>query len=940
MKVANVSGSTSWSCVSYGCKIIAAVVATGAVAAAIFSYRRIYADSALPFENWKNLVGLRTPKPLTGEELKDGALLPPQEFVERCFAALRQTAIGPIPVCRDNWKARDWYDYLRNPSVGIVDVNDYLPTFQESAPLTIEDENAARIQSWAMSLQPLFALIKDRTTPWRDINLPIQTSPRLAFTILFNCLAPIAAKWMWDGIYDFLPASVQQTGKLIYNHKGKVALTGFGLILWLYYRMNQESGILTNMTENFAKMHKTHRGIDLVPAYHRPIKAVLRCIGIHEKGEPFSNILWYYNEHTHSTFARDICEILGEFTATGRIFDKAFNDSKLLDDFSHLKDLQVLKLNLRLFLTEYRTVDEVYRGWNETLNQLKKNPNTLVVLTGLSSIIEHLLPGKHQMKVEEPGSQITNLVRPDNGLKVILAELVFQALQQGKFRCLMEVTEETKKRMETDPELFRLFTPIVSPNLSPEEIEKLCLDLYTGNDQLHAFSSDEITALFKHLRPVLDVIPHPPSTILEVVEESLRDRARQPPSGGSHLSKHHDFRKAERNLAEAHRVYNSILQKIWRRRVDSEQVTSDLKKALLMMKHIVIPIYSSAAKKHKDVLMPLPVNLVDKMQKRTSRLYGSCTSEEEDKLLQLKQELEKPIKGQDNALNLICKAVHKWRRFPQDDGKPLVLFFAGSSGVGKSETATQLAYELNSIYGINQSASRTYESNVIRINLNRETQGGQHGWDYIKNNIILKPLLSVPTSTIILEEWDKMGPNEKSSLLELLDGTKLYCQEPGTVTKRFVDKSCVTIILTSNVETGDDPKKSVQVVEDGILGCFPKEKQKDAEAFLSRLDAIVPFEKLGDVARSGLIKATLDKYVREGHLEPTNRITLENIIEASSKNTTDARQLMREIRNVVFSKSIKKKSLSRTNAHSTSAPWLLSQSGDHSFESLLLREEK
>lgn len=924
MQIANVSELSSWTCTSLGCKIVAATLATGVVATGIFAYRRIYADSALPFENWKNLVGLKVSKPLSADELKGGASLPPQEFVERCFASLRQTVIAPLPKDKEKWSEVEWFDFLCNPNSDLGDVHDNLPSFQESPPLTIEDESAARIQSWAMSLQPFFALIRERTTPWKEVHIPIQTSPRLAFTILFNCLAPIAAKWMWDGAYDFLPASIQHTGQLVYTHKRKVAITCLGLILWLYYRMNQESGILTNVTENFARMHKTHRAIDRVNAYHKPIRELLRCVGRHEKGEPFSNILWYYNEHTHSTFARDICDILGEFTATGRIFDKTFSESKFLEEFSQLKDLQILKLNLRLFLTEYRTVDEVYRGWNETLNQLKKNPNTLVVLTGLSSVLDHLLPGKHQLKVEEPGTQITNFVRPDNNLKIILAELVFQALQQGKFRCLMEVTEETKKRMETDPELFRLFTPIVSPDLSPEEIEQLCKDLYTRNDQVHAFSPEEINVLFEHLKPVLSVIPHAPATILEVVEESLRDFARQPPPSpslsGTALDQHQDFRKAERNLAEAHRIYNLILQKIWKKRINSRDVPREFKKALLMMKHIILPTYFLAAKNLAKTSSR--VNLVHKMQKRTSRLYGSCTQQEEDKLLKLKPKIERFIKGQGNALNIICAAVHKWRKIPHDDGKPLVLFFAGSSGVGKSETATQLAYNLNKIYGINQSTSRSYESNVIRINLNRETQGGEQGWDFIKNNIILRQLLSVPTSTIIFEEWDKMSANEKSSLLELLDGTKIYHQDPVSLTKRFVDKSCVTIILTSNVETGQDPEKSVDVVRHGILQCFSQDNLKGGEAFLSRLDAIVPFEKLDGDTRILLIRATLNKYVKEGHLDNSSRHTLEEMIEKKSKSTTDARQLMRDIRNVVFSKCIKKKSLSRTQETSKLAPWL------------------
>ena len=132
-----------------------------------------------------------------------------------------------------------------------------------------------------------------------------------------------------------------------------------------------------------------------------------------------------------------------------------------------------------------------------------------------------------------------------------------------------------------------------------------------------------------------------------------------------------------------------------------------------------------------------------------------------------------------------------------------------------------------------------------RINLNRDVQGGFIGWDKTKAAILCH-LLYEPTSVIILEEWDKMDEKEKSSLLELLDSTKCYLEEPwgyGSSNGPYVDKSCATFILTSNIHIGDSAEGSSEDVKTGIRKCYAEGKDKDAEAFLSRIDAVIPFPK-------------------------------------------------------------------------------------------------
>jgi hypothetical protein len=226
-------------------------------------YKRIYSSDSLLF----NRNGI----PLTPEEVNDltgvSQIYSPTELANRLLAYINDPS-SEIPEGQ-----------LKKISLK-KDID--LPIFPHPStpPLSLEDERATMIQSWAMSLQPLFALLNDSPISWKQILQPIQASPRLASTLLFNCLAPFAAQSIWGGVKDFLPASILEIGHLYLEHKGKVAIASLGLIAWAYYKMNQEKGILTNLTENFALCQYPHRGLDLVSSYKSGITELLRTIGM------------------------------------------------------------------------------------------------------------------------------------------------------------------------------------------------------------------------------------------------------------------------------------------------------------------------------------------------------------------------------------------------------------------------------------------------------------------------------------------------------------------------------------------------------------------------------------------------------------------------------------------------------------------------------------
>ena len=464
----------------------------------------------------------------------------------------------------------------------------------------------------------------------------------------------------------------------------------------------------------------------------------------------------------------------------------------------------------------------------------------------------------------------------------ILCDLLILSLHQGEFRCLIEMNENDRTRLEAEKQIFNLFSPIRAPDITPQELKEVCHRLFSPS-----FDKSDIDNLFKHLETTLTTTSIPPDEIIDSLQIAAREQGRSWRSKVTDRSTLEEIQKAEKELYEAHQLKRQVLEKVWRQRRLKLPVADSLMHALKMIDHVLIPFYRDQSNNLKrDHLTS--AHLVNEVQRRFIRLFGACTPEEEVRLKTLPERLKKQIKGQDAAIDQIGSAIHQWRKVPPRTGKPLVLFFAGGTGVGKSQTATHLAYELVSTYGVEDTAIRTNESNVKRINLNREKQGGIFGWEKTKAAILCH-ILHQPTSVIILEEWDKMGPEDKSSLLELLDGTQNYLEEPwgySSTNGPFVDLSGVIVILTSNIDSSN--------IEKGILGCYPSDKTKEGEAFLSRVDAMIPFQAISTVATKELIH----DYLAEYELSPDMRSRVEQRL--ADVTTTDARILQRSIQTAIF----------------------------------------
>ena len=207
---------------------------------------------------------------------------------------------------------------------------------------------------------------------------------------------------------------------------------------------------------------------------------------------------------------------------------------------------------------------------------------------------------------------------------------------------------------------------------------------------------------------------------------------------------------------------------------------------------------------------------------------------EKEKLLSLKTNLKKRVKGQDNAINLVADAIIRARCNIKDPNRPIGSFiFMGPTGVGKTEVAKSLAYELfdDEKHLIRIDCSEYMESfNVSRL------IGAPPGYvGYDEGGELTEKVRRNPYSIILFDEIEKAHPDVFNILLQILDDGRITDSQG-----RLIDFKNTIIILTSNI--GSDLILEHKNAEENFALDLMKTKFKPE--LINRIDEIVVFNSL------------------------------------------------------------------------------------------------
>ena len=308
----------------------------------------------------------------------------------------------------------------------------------------------------------------------------------------------------------------------------------------------------------------------------------------------------------------------------------------------------------------------------------------------------------------------------------------------------------------------------------------------------------------------------------------------------------YDLKSKEQELSSKWKEEKSVNEEIKRVKSDISKYTFEFENAknnydletAARIKNEVLPKLNEKlnelSKKGKEGILSDVVtseDIANVISKWTNIPLSKLISSEKEKVLHLYDNLKKRVKGQDDALKLVSNAILRSRSGIKDPNRPIGTFmFLGPTGVGKTEVARSLAYELFDD-----------EAHMIRIDMSEYMEkysvsrliGAAPGYiGYEEGGQLTEKVRRNPYSIVLFDEIEKAHPDVLNLLLQILDEGRLTDSNG-----RCVNFKNTIIIMTSNVGSEYILNGESDKVTSELTKYFRPE-------FLNRLDEIIVFNKL------------------------------------------------------------------------------------------------
>ena len=347
--------------------------------------------------------------------------------------------------------------------------------------------------------------------------------------------------------------------------------------------------------------------------------------------------------------------------------------------------------------------------------------------------------------------------------------------------------------------------------------------------------------------------------------------------------------KEEKEFRDKWQEEKNLSTKIKEKQIELDKATHELELAeadydyekAAVLKHGTIPEIQEALAtlKFNNENSSLLSNIVDNesianiVSKWTNIPVTKLVGTERDKLLNLETNMRKRVKGQDNAIHLISEAIKRARAGIKDPNRPIGSFmFLGPTGVGKTEVAKTLAYELFDD-----------EKHIVRIDMSEYMEshsvsrlvGAPPGYiGYDEGGQLTEAVRRNPYSIVLFDEIEKAHKDVFNILLQILDDGRITDSQGRTV-----DFKNTIIIMTSNLGS-----QYILDKEPNLEDLLNQElRQTFKPEFLNRIDEIITFNSLD----KNTIYEILDNIIHniETRLKDIN-IKI-NLTEAAKKHIID-----------------------------------------------------
>lgn len=217
---------------------------------------------------------------------------------------------------------------------------------------------------------------------------------------------------------------------------------------------------------------------------------------------------------------------------------------------------------------------------------------------------------------------------------------------------------------------------------------------------------------------------------------------------------------------------------------------------------------------------------------------NKITEEEKEKLLNLEGNLHKRVIGQNDAVSAVAKAIRRNRAGLKSTKRPPSFIFVGPTGVGKTELAKRVAFEM---FGREDAIIRVDMSEYMESHSTAKLIGSPPGYvGYDDAGQLTEKVKRHPYSIVLFDEIEKAHSDVFNILLQVLDDGKLTDAHGNTISFEHT-----IIIMTSNAGSNLNNNSigfgKQTFDKNKVLGAL---KETFRPEFLNRIDEIITFDSL------------------------------------------------------------------------------------------------
>lgn len=477
-----------------------------------------------------------------------------------------------------------------------------------------------------------------------------------------------------------------------------------------------------------------------------------------------------------------------------------------------------------------------YRGQFEErikaiLDELAKNPDIILFIDEIHTIVG---------AGGAPGSMdAANMLKP--------------ALARGEIQCIGATTlDEYRQNIEKDGALERRFQKVMVEPTSPEETLEILNNVKEKYEKHHnvVYTDDALRACVALTERYISDRNFPDKALDALDEAGSRVHITNIVVPKEIEDLEGQLEETTRKKLEAAHAQNfeeaaSLLKQENQQKAELSKAKNDWEKQLEEDRQTV----------DEEQVEEVVAMMTGVPTQRIAQAEGS-------RLLEMGNQLQGSVIGQDNAIKKIVKAIQRNRIGLKDPNKPIGTFmFLGPTGVGKTYLAKKIAEYL---FDSPDALIRMDMSEYMEKFTVSRLVGAPPGYvGYEEGGQLTEKVRRRPYSVVLLDEIEKAHPDVFNILLQVMDEGRLT-DSLG----RKIDFKNTIIILTSNVgsrqlkdfgtgvgfQTSDNIKEQAQgVITKALNRAFSPE-------FLNRVDDIIMFDQLDQEALFKIIDNELKDF--------------------------------------------------------------------------------